>query len=475
MASLHLLDWLIIAVYFISMAYLGYYFSKKNTDTEEYFVGGRKFKGWVVGLSLVGTSISSVSFLAYPADSYHTAWLRMIPNFMMPIAGLVAAVVIIPFYRTGRKTSAYQYLGLRFGEGVRIYGSITFIMGQFIRLGIVLFLVGKLLNTLTGWDLWICLVVSGVVVSVYTIAGGIDAVVWTDVIQTIVLLLGGIVVLIIILMNIPGGLGEIIRVASEDGKLAFSELKGERLVPISWGWALSEKTGMMMLLLGLTSWLQEYSTDQNCVQRYCGASSDSEARKAIWWSVCARLPIWIFFMFLGTAFYVFFKLNPTDAAAAMLTGEQKPEGILPYFVTNYMPAGLSGLVIAATVAAAMSSLDSSMNAVSAVFVTDIYRERISKNRDEKHYLFVSRFTAAVAAVVMVILGTVIAYSDTKTIQHTGAVLGSIFGSGLLGLFFFGFLTKFGDSRSVLVGIVCTIVYNCLYRIGAKEDCSFAAV
>jgi solute:Na+ symporter, SSS family len=118
--------------------------------------------------------------------------------------------------------------------------------------------------------------------------------------------------------------------------------------------------------------------------------------------------------------------------------------------------------------AAMSSLDSSMNAVSAVFVTDIYRCRLCRNRDERHYLFVSRMIAAIAAVIMVALATLIAYSDTKTIQHTGAVMGSILGSGLLGLFFFGFFTKLGDSRAILVGIICTIFYTVYIVLGQKD-------
>ncbi|AQQ71135.1 Na(+)/glucose symporter [Limihaloglobus sulfuriphilus] len=465
MASLHFLDWAVITVYFLAMAWLGFSFSKKNKDTEEYFVGGRRFKGWVVGLSLVGTSISSVSFLAYPADAYYTAWIRMLLNFLMPVAGAIAIYLFIPFYRAGRKTSAYQYLGLRFGEGIRMYGSIAYIIGQFVRLAVVLFLVSKLLNTMLGWDIWVCIVVAGIVVSVYTIAGGIDAVVWTDVIQTLVLIFGGLVIFWIILRQIPGGIGLIIDVAVEDGKLAFSEREGDTLVPLSWGWSLSKKTGLMILLLGLVNWLQEFGTDQNVVQRYCGAVSDKEARKAVWWTVWARLPIWALFMFLGTSMYVFFKFNPTVPAMEMLSGAQKPEGILPYFVMEYMPPGLSGLVIAAVVAAAMSSLDSSMNAISAVFVTDMYRNRICKDKDEKHYLFVSRLTATVAAVVMIVFATVLAYSQTKTIQDTVLILTSIIGSGLLGLFSFGFFTKMGDSRSVGLGVVATICFTIYVLLG----------
>ena len=161
MTGLHLIDWIVIALYFGAMGYLGYHFSKKNTDTEEYFVGGRSFKGWVLGLSMVGTSISSISFLAYPADAYRTTWIRMLPNFTLPLAAIVALLVFIPFFRSGKMISAFQYLGRRFGGGIRIYGSCGFLLGQFIRLGIVLFLVGKLLETMMGWPIWTCIIVAG--------------------------------------------------------------------------------------------------------------------------------------------------------------------------------------------------------------------------------------------------------------------------------------------------------------------------
>lgn len=467
-SQLHPLDWIVIAFYFGVMGYLGYYFSKKNKDTEEYFLGGRSFKGWVLGLSMVGTSISSISFLAYPADAYRTAWLRMLPNFVMPLAAIVALLVFIPLFRADRMTSAYQYLGMRFGTGIRIYGSCAYMVTQFIRLGIVLYLLGNLMETMLGWPIWLCIIAAGIVVAAYTIAGGFEAVVWTDVIQTIVLVLGGAAVLIAIVGKIPGGLSEIINVASADGKLGFSELRGEELVPVGWAWALSKKTGLMMLVLGLTAWLQEFASDQNVVQRYCSAASDAEARKAVWWSVLCRLPIWAFFMFLGTALYVFFKSNPSDAATAMLTGAQKAEGILPYFVMNFLPPGLAGLIIAAAVAAAMSSLDSSMNAISAVFVTDLYRERIRPGRDEAHYLGVARIVCCVAAIVMVGLATLLAYTDTKTLQDVSTMLGAVFGGGLLGLFCFGFFTKWGDGRAAGVGVVATVCYTICIILGKNE-------
>ncbi len=197
--NLHWLDITTLIIYMSKMLLLGFYFSKKNKDTEEYFVGGRSFSGWVIGLSLVGTSISSITFLAYPADAFKTAWLRFLPNLMLPIGVLIAAYVFLPFFRRSRVTTAYEYLEARFGPRVRVYGAGAFILGQLVRVSIILYLVSLVLNKMTGLSPTMSILIGGGLVAVYTIMGGIDAVIWTDVIQTIVLMLGGIVSLIVII------------------------------------------------------------------------------------------------------------------------------------------------------------------------------------------------------------------------------------------------------------------------------------
>ena len=148
--KLHWIDIATIIFYMLALIGMGIYFSRKNTDTEEYFVGGRSYSGWVIGLSMIGTSISSVTFLAFPADAYKTAWLRFLPNLMLPIGILIAAYLFLPFFRRNKIISAYEYLEDRFGPSVRVYGAVTFIIGQLIRVAIVLFLVSLLIHEITG-------------------------------------------------------------------------------------------------------------------------------------------------------------------------------------------------------------------------------------------------------------------------------------------------------------------------------------
>ena len=465
--SLSFADSLALLGYLLVVMGIGLYFSKKNTSTEEYFVGGRSFSGWAIGLSLVGTSISSITFLAYPGDAYKTAWLRYLPNLMLPVAVFIAAYVFLPFFRRGNTITAYEYLEHRFGPSIRVYGAVTFIFGQLVRISLILYLLSLLIHELTGLSAELSIILGGVFVAVYTIVGGIDAVIWTDVLQTIVLVLGGIVCLVVIVLSLPGGLEQIFSVAGEHGKLAFAELKNGQLTPVDWSFSLEEKTGLMMLILGLTAWLTEYSGNQNTVQRFCASRSDHEARKAMFICAFSSLPIWAFYMFLGTALYVFFQVFPTETATEILNGERKAEQILPYFINNYLPSGVAGIVIAAALAAAMSSLDSSINAISTVSIVDIYRRFSRTKKTDKHYLMVAKLIATLTSVLMIIGAIVLMDAQTKTLQDTATILVSLVSGGVLGIYLLGFFTLKGDARAVWVGLLCTTLFT-LWTVLAKK-------
>ena len=323
----------------------------------------------------------------------------------------------------------------------------------------ILYLLSLVIHEISGLEIGTCILLGGVFVAFYTIVGGIDAVVWTDVLQTIVLVLGGLTCFWIIVDALPGGFNQIIDVAQAHGKLSFSELRDGKLHPVSWTLSLHEKTIPMMLLIGLSAWLTEYSSNQNVVQRYCASKSTHEARKAMLVCVVSSLPIWAFYMFLGTSLYVFFQQFPSEAAAEMLDGSRAAEQILPYFIMNHMPAGFAGLVIAAALAAAMSSLDSSINAISTVWVVDIYRRHLKPGCSDKHYLRIAWLAATVTAVLMVIGADYLAHTSSKTLQDTATILASLLAAGLLGLYMLGFFTQQADSRAVWVAIGCTALFT----------------
>ena len=225
--------------------------------------------------------------------------------------------------------------------------TISFIAGQLVRVSIILYLISLVLYEITGLSSEICILIGGTFVAFYTVTGGIRAVIWTDVVQTIILVLGGVACLSIIIIKLPDGLSQIFRIASASNKISFSELVEGKLHPISWGISLTSKTGTMMLILGLTAGLTEYSGNQNVIQRYCASKNIKEARKAMYTCAFCSVPIWAFYMFLGTALFSFFHVFPHDRATLILSGNEKAEQILPFFMINYLPPGIAGLLISA--------------------------------------------------------------------------------------------------------------------------------
>lgn len=455
------LDWVILILYFGSMAAMGPIFARRGRSTEGYFLGNRSFPGWLIGLSMFATSISSITFVAYPADAYKTAYIRFLPCIMLPFGIYFASLFFLPYFRKAKAVSAFEYLEVRFGSGTRLYASSMFLVGQIVRLSLILYLVALLVHEMTGLDPYLCILIGGVVTSFYTITGGIEAVIWTDFIQSFLLWGGGFICLFVIIYKIDGGVGRILSEAWNDGKFMLGDLNQAtgKLEKAPWGFSLLDKTVLMMLLIGLNNWLTEYSSNQNVIQKYCASKNPKEATRAIWICCVCSVPTWGFFMLLGTALYVFFKLNPDPAAAEMLTGVRKTEQVLPFFVVKYLPAGLSGLVIAGVLAAAMSSLSSSINAISAVSIVDIYKRRLVRGKSDQHYVVVAKLIALAASIIMLAGAFLLMKANDKTLQDTATKVGALTGGGLLGLYALGFLTTRGDGRSVAAGIVAALTFS----------------
>ncbi len=456
------LDYAVLVLYFGSMAALGPLFASKAKTTEGYFLGDRSFPGWLVGFSMFATSISSMTFMAYPGDAYKTAWYRMTLNLSLPLAILFATFFFLPFFRRVGTVSAYEYLEERFGKWTRLYAASAFIVGQAIRVSLILFLVSILIEKITGIDVYICILLGGIITSFYTILGGIRAVLWTDFIQACVLWIGGMISLVVIIQALPGGLGQIFSMASEAGKFAMADLNAEGVMePVQFSPDFTKKTVTLLLLVGLGNWLTEYSSNQNVIQRYAASKSANQAKIAMWTCCIFSLPTWALFMFLGTALWVFFQVNPTPEAQAILTGEggAKAEDILPYFVINFLPKGMSGLVIAGVLAAAMSSLSSSINSVSAVSLVDIYKRHLAPEKSDAHYVVIAKLIGVGLAVFMIGGAILLHKMQNTTLQDSATILTALTAGGLLGIYLLGFFTKIGDDTSILAGIICTLSFT----------------
>ncbi len=441
---LRMWDVVAIVAYLAGMAGVGLYFAKRNKSTEEYFVGNRSFPGWVIGLSMLGTSISSVTFLAFPGDSYATDWSKFVANLTLPLVAILAIVVFIPFFRRGNLTSAFQYLEARYGTTVRLYGVVTFVVAQAFRLARVLFLVCLPIQVLTGAELWIIIVCAGVFIAFYTVAGGIEAVIWTDVVQAIVLLIGGVICVGYVVSHLPGGFEEVFTVARANNKFSLGSFD------LDW----SRRTFWTVSLLGIFTWLFNYSGDQNVVQRYASAKSTREARKATAIFSIVAVPTWALFFFVGTCVYAYYQRFPSPAVDRLAT-----DAVFPHFILTTLPAGLAGLVIAGVLAAAMSSLDSSINAIATVSVVDIFRPYLAPGRSDRFYLRLARVIATLCAGVMIAGAIIVEKLPKESMNDLTWIVESVFNGCLMGVFMVGFFTTRVRNRSAVLALMVAVTVN----------------
>lgn len=446
-------DVVAILVYLAGMVAVGLYFARRNKTTNEYFVGNRSFSGWILGLSMLGTIISSATFLALPAAAFVLDWRQLAVNLVLPAVAIVAVVVFIPFFRRGDLISAFEYLGHRYGTLPRLYGTLSFIMMQLIRMAQILFLVSIPIQFLTGAPIAFVIVAAGLFVAFYTIAGGIEAVVWTDVVQTLVLLVGGVLCFSCVAVDLPGGIRQIVEVGAAHDKFSLGSLE----------WNLDDRTFWTVIILGLINWIAIYSGDQNMVQRYAAARSTHEARKAtILYSVIA-LPMWTMFFFTGTALFVFYEVFPDPAVASM-----EADQVLPYFILTQIPAGLAGIVIAAVMAAAMSSLDSGINAIATVVVVDLMKPFLLRNHDDRYYLRAARVIAAAVTVLVVAGAITFSLIEKESMNDASLIVTSVFGGCLMGLFLLGFFTRRVDGTSATIALALAIGFNVYLGLGLLD-------
>ncbi|MFV0268440.1 MAG: sodium:solute symporter family transporter, partial [Draconibacterium sp.] len=435
------LDVIVIGLYFMVLSWMGYFFSKRQKDTNDYFKGGGRIPWWAAGLSIFGTALSAITFMAIPAKTFATDWSYFTLNMTIFLVAPVIILLFIPFFRKLNVTTAYEYLENRFNLTIRLIGSLSFIIYQIGRMGVVLFLPSIALNVVTGIDIFLCITLMGVVALAYTMLGGIEAVIWTDVMQVIVLLGGAILSLVLIVTKIDGGLTSIVDIAAHNHKFNVLDLS----------FSLKQPTVWVMLLGGIFANITTYGTDQTMVQRYLTTKTQKEANQSVWTNAILTIPATIIFFFVGTALFVFYKAFPTELNPTF----QNNDAIFPWYIASQLPAGISGLLIAGIFAAAMSSLSSSMNSAATAYSTDIhFRFGWSKNTNPLKLARIATFAVGVS-------GTLFAFMmATMNIQSLWdefqKVLGLIIGS-LGGVFLLGILSKKANSKGVLIGIIISII------------------
>ncbi len=440
MGTLPILDGIVIFAYLAGVMLLGCWFVRKSRSTEEFMAAGRSLPGWAVGMSIFGTYVSSISFLANPGKSYDSDWNPFVFSLSLPLAAWIATKYFVPFYRRSGQISAYNHLEARFGPWARTYALVCYLLTQIARMGTILYLVALALSPLTGWSITTIILVTGVLVTIYTLLGGIEAVIWTDVIQSIVLTAGILVCIILILIRMPEGPGQVFVIAAEHGKFGLGEL----------GLSLTKSTFWVVLFYGLFINLNNFGIDQSYVQRYATAKTDRDAVRSVWLGGLLYLPVSALLFFIGTALFAFYTAQPEllpEAAAGGIKGD----AVFPHFIVTQLPAGATGLLIAAVMAAAMSSVDSSLNCSATLILCDIYKRYIRPDADERRSMRVLYTTTLVWGLLGT--GMALAMIQVQSALDAWWKLAGIFSGGMLGLFLLGIMSRSARNINAVIGVV----------------------
>jgi SSS family solute:Na+ symporter len=439
MNQLPLTDIAVVVVYLAAMVGIGMWFGRHGQNTEKFMAAGRKVPGWAVGLSIFGTYVSSISFLALPGKAFATNWNAFVFSLSIPLTTWLAVKYFVPFYRRSGEVSAYQHLEHRFGPWARTYAVICYLLTQLARVGTILYLLALALAPLTGWSMPAIIIVTGLLVVFYTMIGGMEAVIWTDVVQAIVFIIGAAACVFILLGGMPEGPGQLFRIAGDHHKFSLGSL----------GLELSTMTFWVVLLNGIFINLQNFGIDQSYVQRYQTARSDREAARSVWLGALLYLPISAVFFFIGTGLFAFYTARP-ELLPATIDAVNKPDTVFPHFIVAQLPVGLTGLVIASIFAAAQSTIASSINCSATLVLCDLYKRYVRPEATERHAMWVLRVATMVAGVAGT--GMALAMMQIKSALDAWWGLASIFSGGMLGLFLLGLIARRAGNAAAATGV-----------------------
>ena len=343
------------------MVGIGAWFARKNKSTEDYFRGGQRIPWWAAGCSIFATMLSSITFMAFPAVAFKTDWTTWGMQWIIPVVSVFVIWKVLPFFRQIDATSAYEYLEKRFGYAARAAGSLLFALFQVGRMGVVLYLPALALQAVTGLAPIPCILIMGLVSVVYSAMGGIEAVIWTDTVQTFVLLGGALLSVVLIVLSLDGGLATLFGTALVHGKFHMIDWDfsaASRSAPVVW----------VIVLGGLFQHLASYTSDQAVIQRYMTTDTEKNAARAILVNGLMSVPACLLFFAVGTALFVYYRHFPQG-----LDPSFKADAIFPLFIATRMPPVAAELVVAGVFAAAQSTLSTSMNSLATTLVTDFAR------------------------------------------------------------------------------------------------------
>lgn len=466
MQVLPILDLVILIIYIVVIVVIGSYFGFKRRDSSYFTMAGGRLPFWAVGLSIFGTYLSSNTFIGVTGKAFGSNWNYFVFSLSLPVAAWIAARFFVPFYRKSGFISAYEHMEYRFGPWARIYMVAGYLLTQLARVGSIMFGVALVLQALLGVDLAFIILVMGLIVTLYTLLGGIEAVIWTDVLQSVVLSLGAVLVLIFIIIDIPGGLNELIQEGYTNNKFSLGSLRIDFTASTFW----------VVLLYGIFINLNNFGIDQSFIQRYHTAKNEKDAGRSVWMSAKLYIPVSMLFFFIGTGLWVYYQAFPEylipvkERVIADQTGNLSPEPemirsypvseeemgdrVLPEFMVTRLPDGFTGLLIAALFAAAMSSIDTSLNSSATITWTDIYKRYLVPNASEKQSIRVLHLSTVIWGISGTCVGLLLI--GVKSILDAWWHLSGIFAGGMLGLFLLGLISRKTSGHVALIAVIIGI-------------------
>ena len=438
------LDISVIVVYLAGVSAVGWYFARRQRGTRAYFLSDKATPWWALAGSIVATETSTVTFISVPAFAFTSnfTFLQLVTGYM--IGRIVVVLLFIPQYFKGELLTVYQLLGSRFGGSAQRVAAGLFLVTRSVADGIRLYATAIVLVALTGWSVETSILVTGLVTLAYTRAGGITAVIWTDIVQLLIYIGGAVAAALFLVAAIPGGWPAAVAAAESAGKFQLIDLTVS---------ASRSYTLWAGLIGGAFLTTATHGTDQLMVQRYLCSRDSRQASWALLTSGVIIYAQFVLFLIIGALLYAFYN----SPGAPVVPGDvlARPDRIFPHFIATQLPGGLAGLVTAAILAAAMSTLSSSLNSSAASALTDFYKPLFAPDRDEAHYLKMSRnFTAFWGVVQMAV--ALMAIQMTQRIVDAVLSVASFTSGPVLGLFLLGTLTRKVGERGALFGAVTGI-------------------
>jgi solute:Na+ symporter, SSS family len=437
------MNWSVVGVYLAGMIGIGIWFMKREAaaTTEAYFRGGQRVPAWVAGLSIFATMLSALTFMGIPARAYQTDVSWYIGQLPILLIVPLVAVFYLPFFRRLDLTSAYEYLEQRFCLSCRLFASLSFILLHLGRIAIVLYLPALALAAVSDIDVVTAILVIGVLCMIYTVIGGIEAVVWTDAIQALVLLAGAGLCLALAALRVDGGVAGMAEIAVRDAKL-FQSLRWD-------DFSVADGTTSALVLFAAFFFnsLIPYTSSQDVVQRYVTTRDIAAARRSL------RLTMWLsvfgsmLFFALGVAVYAYYKSHPGQLDPAMAANDS----ILPFYIMQQLPVGVSGLVIAAIFAAAQSTVSSSLNSTATAYIKDFDARLLRPGRDDKTYLRAAQAVVVVVGCAATAIAVWMAKANIESAFKTFNTLIGLTAGPLGGLFALGIFSRRANGRGALAG------------------------